>query len=64
MSPQRDIILQNAPAEFLVKYPNNTVIIDATCCVSGFVMYYYRVKRAQTKCSTQLLYLLITHNDV
>ena len=28
--PHRDIILQNAPAEFLEKYPNNIVIIDAT----------------------------------
>ena len=27
--PHRDIILQNAPAEFLAKYPNNIVIIDA-----------------------------------
>ena len=38
------------------------------CCVLGFVIYYYRVKRAQTKCSTQLLYKntikLITHNDI
>ncbi|XP_068696486.1 uncharacterized protein [Montipora foliosa] len=30
MWPHRDIILQNAPAEFLEKYPNNIVIIDAT----------------------------------
>ena len=28
--PLRDIILQNTPAEFLEKYPNNIVIIDAT----------------------------------
>ena len=28
--PHRDIILQNAPAEFLEKHPNNIVIIDAT----------------------------------
>ena len=30
MWPHRDIILQNSPAEFLEKYPNNIVIIDAT----------------------------------
>ena len=29
---------------------------DEYCCILGFVIYYYRVKRAQTKCSTQLLY--------
>ena len=28
--PHRDIILQNAPVEFLEKYPNNICIIDAT----------------------------------
>ena len=28
--PHRDIILKNAPQEFIDKYPNNTVIIDAT----------------------------------
>ena len=28
--PQRDIILNNSPVEFLEKYPNNIVIIDAT----------------------------------
>ena len=28
--PHRDVILKNAPQEFIDKYPNNTVIIDAT----------------------------------
>lgn len=28
--PHRDAILKNAPQEFIDKYPNNTVIIDAT----------------------------------
>lgn len=28
--PHRDIILNNSPVEFLEKYPNNIVIIDAT----------------------------------
>ena len=28
--PHRDIILQNAPVEFLEKYPNKIAIIDAT----------------------------------
>ena len=28
--PHRDFILKNAPQEFIDKYPNNTVIIDAT----------------------------------
>ena len=31
MAPyDRDIILNNSPVEFLEKYPNNIVIIDAT----------------------------------
>ena len=31
-------------------------ILVASCCVLGFVVYYHRVTRAQTKCFTQLLY--------
>ena len=31
-------------------------IFVASFCVLGFVICYYRVKRAYTKCSTQLLY--------
>ena len=28
--PHRDVILKNSPEEFLKKYPNNIIIIDAT----------------------------------